>query len=219
VNNTTIGPGDVTEFTTSESFEIEGTGPILVGQFIVGSNYPGIENSCIYNDPTLPCRDGCLFPLSCVTSLGYCGVACTRDSNCTSVFNPGLDVTCFEGFCAATGIGDPAFMLSVPINQYRDNYIFLTPADYREDWFTAIAPVGTVLTFDGTALPAGDLTPIGDTGYAVLYHSTANTGGADPAAAHTLTGTNPFALQVYGFDCDVSYAYPGGLNLETGDDE
>ena len=38
---------------------------------------------------------------------------------------------------------------------------------------------------------------------------------SDPAQAHTLAGSRDFALQVYGYDCDVSYAYPGGLNLEA----
>ena len=59
-------------------------------------------------------------------------------------------------------------------------------------------------------------TAIAETGYGVYHHSTSNpSGGADAAASHTITGTAPFALLVYGYDCDVSYAYPGGLNLGT----
>jgi hypothetical protein len=36
------------------------------------------------------------------------------------------------------------------------------------------------------------------------------------AGAHRLRGSAPFALYVYGYDCDVSYAYAGGLDVPTG---
>jgi hypothetical protein len=31
---------------------------------------------------------------------------------------------------------------------------------------------------------------------------------------HTLTASAPISITAYGYDCDVSYAYPGGLDLE-----
>ena len=32
--------------------------------------------------------------------------------------------------------------------------------------------------------------------------------------AHRLSATEPVSIVVYGYSRDVSYAYPGGLNLE-----
>jgi hypothetical protein len=32
---------------------------------------------------------------------------------------------------------------------------------------------------------------------------------------HRVTATAPMGLYAYGYDCDVSYSYAGGLNLNT----
>ena len=34
------------------------------------------------------------------------------------------------------------------------------------------------------------------------------------AGVHTIQGKKKFGLTAYGYDCDVSYAYPGGLKLQ-----
>jgi hypothetical protein len=56
---------------------------------------------------------------------------------------------------------------------------------------------------------------MGETGYGFAHVDVSSSGGSDPAQPHNLTGSAPFGLTVYGYDCDVSYAYPGGLNLEA----
>jgi len=128
-----------------------------------------------------------------------------------------FSLSCAEeiGACAIGGVGDPAYVLSVPVTQYRDDYIFLTPGGYRNDWVTLVAPTGTEIEFDGATVPAGDFTPVGSSGYSVAYVSTETTSGPDVARPHTVTGSAEFGVTVYGYDCDVSYAYPGGLNLSV----
>ena len=221
VHGHTLEQGDMIEFEVTGGFEIRGTKPILVGQFIVGSNHEGIEPSCF--NPFQLSFVSCLFPIFCPTGLTcefigglVCVGACTSQDQC----DQGITGTvCGGGYCSvSTGIGDPAFMLSVPLTGYRDNYIFLTPADYREDWTTAIVPSDAVLTLDGTAVPTDGYIPIVD-GWSLVHMDMTTEGGFDPARVHTITGTAEFGLQVYGYDCDVSYAYPGGLNLSSDDEE
>ena len=220
-NGQTLGRGQVIEFTTDQNFVLESNNPVMLGQYMVGSNFAGIEPSCFPISPadeawcdTAGGLFGCPAGYTCDRDPGFCAIRCANTSECQALA-PGSSIICGpEGYCSgSTGAGDPAFMLAVPESQFRDNYIFLTPADYRDDWFTAIVPDGTVLTLDGNALPTDGYQPIGASGWSVYHHDTSATGDSDPAQAHTLTGTAAFGLQVYGYDCDVSYAYPGGLNL------
>ena len=104
-------------------------------------------------------------------------------------------------------------MITVPFSQWRDNYIFLSPADYEEDWFTVVVPLTIEsLVLDGSPMDTSSMAQIGDTTYGYIYHDVSVPTTAQP---HTITGSEPFGLYVYGYDCDVSYAYPGGLNLES----
>ena len=159
INGLSMSRGQKVEFNSNQAFEISASGPILVGQFMHGSNY-----------------------------LGF-----TASQTCGGVFSQ-------------TGIGDPAFTLAVPVEQYRDNYIVLTPADYVEDYLNIVAPNGAQITIDGQ--PVAGLTPLGNTGFSTVQLTVAD-------GVHRLESAQPFGLVSYGYNCDVSYAYPGGLNLEN----
>ena len=108
------------------------------------------------------------------------------------------------------GIGDPAFILAVPLERLRHSYTVLTPADYQEDWLTVVRPVGGEVRLDGQ--------PIADRFFTF--------GGGDWEWAwvevqdgpHTVESDDvPFGLTAYGFSAAVSYGYPGGLNLRVAD--
>lgn len=111
--------------------------------------------------------------------------------------------------CSGSGVGDPAMLMAVPTRQFRDNYILLTPANYTQDFLSLVAPTGTIIEIDGNPL-------------AVSPTSRLTAGGRQwdiykqgvPDGVHTVTGGQAFGLYAYGYDCDVSYAYAGGLNLE-----
>ena len=111
--------------------------------------------------------------------------------------------------CGGSGIGDPAMLMAVPTRQFRDNYILLTPSNYTQDFLSIVAPTGTIIEIDGNPL-------------AVSPTSRLSAGGRQwdiykqgvPDGVHTVTGGQAFGLYAYGYDCDVSYAYAGGLNLE-----
>lgn len=131
--------------------------------------------------------------------------------------------------------GDPASIAVPPVQQYRREYVFLTPGLYAFDFVTITAPrTAPVLLdekpiseFDCMVQPAdgirrrdGDPPPewvvyncqlsFPD----VLGRNQPVQDGIQNDGYHTLRSTEPIGLVVYGFDAYVSYAYAGGLNLE-----
>lgn len=113
-------------------------------------------------------------------------------------------------FCEGTlGIGDPAFTLAVPVGQYLDEYVFLTPEDYSEDYINFISQEDTHIVLDGQ--PVTDYKkPIGTSGWTLIQKSV-------PAGVHSVSSDGQVGLTAYGYGCHVSYAYPGGLKLEASD--
>ena len=86
-------------------------------------------------------------------------------------------------------------------------------------WFTYLLvylegpSIGLSETLAGAVLLAGQLadglaTPIVGTGYGIIQAPV-------QPGVHTVVGSQAFGLTAYGYDCDVSYAYPGGLKLQA----
>ena len=111
------------------------------------------------------------------------------------------------GFNQAGMTGDPAMILSAPVEQFRDDYIFLTPPNYANDSITVIAPTGTSVTLDGTAITGFVETSAGS-GWSVKALTVTD-------GVHRLQADAPVGLTVTGYDQYVSYGYPGGLNLSA----
>lgn len=110
--------------------------------------------------------------------------------------------------------GDPAFMLQVPVAQYRTDYVFLTPTTYDTDYVDIMAPAGAFVSLDGAPLTL-DATPIGATGYTL-------TSVVVQDGPHVVEANMPVGVMVYGYGGpsppndstqNVSYGYPGGLDL------
>lgn len=168
--------GQWIQFASGNNFVIESDGPILVGHYMTGANYPGAVEVA-----------ACEF---------------------TAVGKP-------------EPIGDPAFTLAIPTNRYLKEYSVLTPSGYMDPSNPVYAGVsgvtnqnyvnititqGSQVLLDGS--PAGaTFTAIPGTSYSV------GTVAVTPGI-HTFTSESAFGLTAYGYDCDVSYAYPGGLKLQ-----
>lgn len=106
-----------------------------------------------------------------------------------------------------TELGDPAITFIPPTAQYRFNYTFLTPETYAWDMITVVAPMTgwDSIDLDGQPLPAPTDLGAGGIGYARFLI---------PDGPHDIRSpTTKFGIEVYGYDCRISYAYPGGLSL------
>lgn len=133
--------------------------------------------------------------------------------------------------------GDPAFILAVPFEQFRKEYVFLAPDKYMFDCVNIIHPVGAKIFLDGEELkpenytfktikeimkimkekklkdPSQIGTKFGDykvigTGEFAVYRIIISDG------THVITSEKPIGIIVYGYDQYVSYGYPGGLDLK-----
>jgi len=192
---TTLAAGQSKEFAARGDFIVSANKPILVAQIMTSSQqaYDGADQTCTYNasDRTI------------------------GDTQCTNAMR--VLASCLEGDplfmigqCAP--LGDPSLTLIPPIRQFRRDYVFLTPLDYAHDYVVIMAPVGTTVTLDGSQVTAPNFQAIG-TLNGVAYTRARII--LSTRGRHVLTASAPVGLLVGGYDRDVSYSYPGGLNLES----
>ncbi|MCA9545946.1 MAG: IgGFc-binding protein, partial [Myxococcales bacterium] len=102
--------------------------------------------------------------------------------------------------------GDPAIFLVPPARQYRNDYAFLAPDTYANDFVTVVTAPGNNIGLDGVPLNLADAVAV--PGSEVVYKHLSISDGP-----HRLQGDGPFGILVFAFDDFVSYAFAGGLNL------
>lgn len=135
--------------------------------------------------------------------------------------------------------GDPSIVIVPPIEQYRMDYVFLTPDKYAFDFITVVAPPTTVAAMDGVPLDSGNcvitpsdgLTPE-ERGNALppywVYTCQVSFASINPLTdppqvnpglqydgVHRVAAGEPVGVFVSGFDSYVSYAYAGGSDLKA----
>jgi len=131
--------------------------------------------------------------------------------------------------------GDPSLVVVPPTEQYRSDYVFLTPDKYAFDFVTVVAPTAATVLLDDVELneqlcevaPADGLTalergtpepemwayrcqlsfPIIDPATGVLTPGQQNDG------VHRIVSNYQVGVTVFGFDSYVSYAYAAGTDL------
>lgn len=106
------------------------------------------------------------------------------------------------------GTGDPAFILAVPTEHFREQFVFLAPDQYAFDYVSVIAPIGAQVFFDDRPIDSG-WEPVGlGEEYQVARFDIGD-------GVHFIDADAPVAVIVYGYDQYVSYGYPGGLRLDV----
>jgi hypothetical protein len=115
-----------------------------------------------------------------------------------------------EGQLATTGTADPAMTVTVPIGQFRSEYLFHAPINYVTNYVDIVTKAGTQITLDEAPVTSPQ-EPVGGGGW-VLMRVTLDHGVAGDGNHH-IVGTGPFGITVYGYGDYTSFWYPGGLDL------
>jgi hypothetical protein len=123
----------------------------------------------------------------------------------TGSSSPGTGRRGCSGFLGGNS-GDPAYTLNVPTEQWLNSYVVLTPEGFGANHLTIVTSGPATIRLDGAPLSASGI-PVGTTGY-TLYRPLVNAG------VHRVESDVPVGLYAYGYDCAVSYAYPGGMDLQ-----
>jgi hypothetical protein len=136
------------------------------------------------------------------------------------------------GFCTTStwsGFGDPDFSVQVPPEQYLSHYVIMTDPTYPETDLVLIRRPDAQNNFQDvkidclTSAITGWQT-VGGYQWTRLDLQTGNFQDVNGCSngRHELTSTAPFGLNVWGwgtpntttFTCNVSYSYPGGMNVQ-----
>ena len=133
--------------------------------------------------------------------------------------------------------GDPSLVMMPPIEQFRPDYVFLTPDKYAFDFISVVASPQATVVLDGVTLasdrceitPADGLTTeergseippllvyrcqLGFATIDPLKNPPEILPGAQNDGVHRLVSDYPIGVEVSGFDSFVSYGYAAGTEL------
>ena len=113
--------------------------------------------------------------------------------------------------------GDPAMTIVPPVEQYRQEYFFFSTSlddysnssEYTENYVSVVTDDGSEITLDeSTPSPRMSGTIINTDKRFYIFDLD------DYFMSHHLSCTKPCGIQVYGWSMDISYMYPGGLDLK-----
>jgi len=122
--------------------------------------------------------------------------------------------------------GDPSLVILPPVEQFRPDYVFLTPDKYIFDFITVIAPPGASIALDGQLLDDTRCDVGHVTGYDVFrcqlsFPKIDMTLPVNPIMAglqndgvHRILSNASVGVLVFGWDSFVSYGYAAGTQLE-----
>ena len=112
-----------------------------------------------------------------------------------------------SGFPVAEN-GDPAMTQLIPVDQFLDDYTFLTVPGSGPNFLNVVAPVGVSLVLDVTAVTEECITvgTFGGTEYCCVIISIGE-------GTHTMSGDLNFGVLVSGFIINGLYAYVGGAGF------
>lgn len=117
-----------------------------------------------------------------------------------------------QGYIPQGGIGDPTFVVFPASEQHREEYVFLVPTTFSENYMVLAMPETAAVQVDGQPLGefnncvTGDIGMVGAIQYTQLTCPMAE-------GVHTISANMPVGLTVYGYYNVGSYGYPGGSDV------
>ncbi|HAN32874.1 MAG TPA: hypothetical protein DCQ06_14865 [Myxococcales bacterium] len=185
----TLNQGQWYEFESGADFMIVSNQPIQVGQFLASSHAPNPNNDV--------CTTKYGFQNVCTNmdKLFKAKIACKKNAECPNIQEP-----------TDAKIGDPAFIVTVNVQQYLTDYVFLVPNKYSQNYVNIIKQKNTTVTLDNAPLAPQVFKDFGNAGWQVARLAISQ-------GVHRLTSNNPTGVTVYGWDNYVSYGYPAGAGL------
>ena len=120
-----------------------------------------------------------------------------------------------------SGTGDPEFVNLVPPKQYLPFYLFATDPTYANTALVFVSKKDLEGNYQDVTLQClgtvAGWQDIGTSNYQaaqVMIVQDGNGVGACNNGVHTSSSSVPFGLTIWGYDTDVSYAYPAGMSVE-----
>ena len=115
-----------------------------------------------------------------------------------------------QGRIDGATIGDPSLTVFSPVDQYRSEYVMLTPPSWTQNWVVISAEVGVPVRIDGATPSDCKIEPAG-TIDSKSYESRVCPVGE---GAHAIQGDAPFGITEYGYGSAGSYAVSGGADVK-----
>jgi hypothetical protein len=106
-------------------------------------------------------------------------------------------------------IGDPSLTVFPPVDQYRSDYIILTPGSWTQSWGVIVAEPTTAVMIDGSAPTGCIVEPAGE--IAGVRYESRRCRLAE--GVHRLRADRPFGVVIYGYGAAGSYAIVGGADV------
>ena len=138
--------------------------------------------------------------------------AATADNVLVTSKKPFQIATYMVGQSALPGggvIGDPSMSLAIPVEQFRESYLFTASTSYAINYASVVAKHGTVVRIDGQLIEASDFKTVGASDYGVAQVLLSS-----DTSVHSLEADEEVGLTVYGYGFYTSYMYPGGADLD-----
>jgi hypothetical protein len=110
-----------------------------------------------------------------------------------------------------TQAGDPSLFILPPVEQFREDYAFVTPPTFKRTYVTIASRPSSPITLDGRAVREEDRlerrsVELAGTTWEIF------TIAIEPGV-HSMASESRFGIVVYAYDDFVSYAFIGGLDL------
>jgi hypothetical protein len=114
-----------------------------------------------------------------------------------------------QGWLENALTGDPSLTIFPALEQFRNNYVILTPPSWDTNYIVIATPEANSVTIDGSTTDSCLVTSIGSLAGTIYESRRCPVGNG----AHRINGDKPFGIAAYGYGNAGSYAFIGGADV------